>query len=98
MGWISNSKRYTVALEGDTLATSNPIKLDMSAFQSGEDERPHMEHPAWIVLHEGTLFMKKQHYGDIEGGDLYSMDLKTARPPCTTCATCSPWPRIRMGR
>ncbi|MGI6653813.1 MAG: extracellular solute-binding protein [Christensenellales bacterium] len=76
---IKQQTLYTVALEGDTLATSNPIKLDMTAFQSGEDERPHMEHPAWIVLHEGTLFMKKQHYGDIEGGDLYSMDLQSGQ-------------------
>ncbi len=70
---------YTVALEGDTLATSSPIKLDMSAFQSGEDERPHMEYPEWMVLHEGTLYMKKQNDGDLEGGDLYSMDLKTGQ-------------------
>ena len=95
---IKQQTLYTVALEGDTLATSNPIKLDMSAFQSGEDERPHMEHPAWIVLHEGTLFMKKQHYGDIEGGDLYSMDLQTGQTTLHNVRDLQSWPRIRMGR
>ncbi len=71
---------FTLALEGDALTTGNPVKLDLSAFeQDSGDGPPRMEQPAWIVLHEGRMYLKKNNYGEITDGDLYSVDIKTGQ-------------------
>lgn len=73
---VSKQALFALTLAGDTLTYADPVALDLSAFAQGEEAFRYMEMPAWALVADGRLFLKKQNYAG-EPADLYSFDLKT---------------------
>lgn len=67
---------YKLAIEGDELKTSDPLKLDLSDFLRGDEPYKYFEDPSWVQILDGRLYIKMQNYEGREE-DLYSFDLKT---------------------
>ena len=69
-------KLYPLAVSGGKVWLDEAVKLDMSAFISGEEPNLYMQDPVWMLIADGRLYMKKDNW-EGEPADLYSFDMAT---------------------
>lgn len=69
-------KLYPLAVSGGEVRPGEAVKLDMSAFISGEEPNLYMQDPLWMLIADGRLYMKKDNW-EGEPADLYSFDMAT---------------------
>lgn len=67
---------YTLTIDGDKVAYTNPVKLDLSDFVRGEPPYESVSSPQWAQVLDGKLYMKMHNYESLET-DLYSFDIIT---------------------